>query len=72
MSDMETRLRDGSARGFALWMQQPLVRRAISEIPGKEDSGLTDLLHAAFEAGAATGQGMMISEMLTQMTKDRS
>jgi len=76
VAEMRGRSDSQMNQSFDIWLDAPLTRLVISQIPAKEDSRdvLKMLLMSAFDAGFKAGGGSMLTEVVTTLSaanKDR-
>jgi hypothetical protein len=56
---------------LAQFLSQPMVGYMMAQIPGDDKGTLRTLLEAAFVAGHASGQGVVLASMVERIFKGR-
>lgn len=68
---LDKRTRDAKEKGFSLFINTPLVRISMANIPpGSDPDLLRTLLEAAFTSGFGEGQACIITSLAEKILKN--
>jgi hypothetical protein len=70
--ELNAKIKESQQRGFSEWLDQPLVKLSVSQVPeGNRRDEFRVLLQSAFDAGHAAGQACVLMSFIEEMVKHR-